>query len=135
MFDGAIAHGVRSGITVPVRGPFSQLWMLTLASSLRKPPLFRSSEIEILRTATVLTHCRLAQTVSPPIDGARAILSAQEVVCLTWAANGKYMPEIAEITRLRYRTVQHYLDSARRKLGAINLVQAVCLAKDYGLIT
>lgn len=53
---------------------------------------------------------------------------------LRWAARGKYMSEIAELTNTQYRTVQHYLDNARAKLHATNLTHAVAIAKDRGLL-
>ncbi len=62
------------------------------------------------------------------------LLSPKELVCLKWAAKGKYMPEIADLTHTQYRTVQHYLDNARAKLNATNLTHVVAIAKDCGLL-
>lgn len=47
---------------------------------------------------------------------------------------GKNGPETAKITGIKPRTVQHYLDNARRKLGAQSVPHLVAIARDHGLV-
>jgi DNA-binding CsgD family transcriptional regulator len=61
-------------------------------------------------------------------------LSARELECLAWAAQGKTYAEIAMMSGISYRTVKTYLDSCRFKLNAVNLVHAVALAIIYGFL-
>lgn len=53
---------------------------------------------------------------------------------MMWAAKGKTAPETARLTGIKARTVQNYLDNARRKLGAATVPQLVAIAKDHGLV-
>ena len=55
-------------------------------------------------------------------------LSPRERQCLVLTACGRTAKEIAAILDLGYGTVRNYLDQARRKLDAVNLVQAVACA-------
>jgi DNA-binding CsgD family transcriptional regulator len=68
-----------------------------------------------------------------PLDRSRN-LSPRELECLAWAAQGKTYTEIGALTNLRFGSVKTYLDSARLKLNAVNLVHAVALAISYGTL-
>ena len=61
-------------------------------------------------------------------------LTARECEVLTWIALGKSAWEIGEILRLRKRTIHAHVTSARRKLNAVNGVQAVAIALRDSLI-
>jgi DNA-binding CsgD family transcriptional regulator len=61
-------------------------------------------------------------------------LSAREIECLAWAAQGKTYREISMLVGLSFASVKTYLDTARFKLGAVNLPHAVALAITYGKI-
>lgn len=52
-------------------------------------------------------------------------LTARELDCLRWTAEGKTSSEISAIIKLSEHTVNHYLISAGKKLNAVNRVQAV----------
>lgn len=62
------------------------------------------------------------------------MLSARETDCLGWVAAGKSSEEIATILELSAHTVNDYLQSAIRKLGATNRTQAVVAAIRMGLL-
>ena len=68
-----------------------------------------------------------------PEDGAPRI-SMREQSCLAWTAEGKTSEEIGLILELSPHTVNHYLGSAARKLGASNRMHAVAKALRLGLI-
>lgn len=55
-------------------------------------------------------------------------LSQRERQCLEWCAAGKTAEETAIITKLSVHTVESYVRSATRKLGAVNRMQAVARA-------
>jgi DNA-binding CsgD family transcriptional regulator len=65
----------------------------------------------------------------------RQPLSARQLECLTWAAQGKTYREISMLTGISWASVKCYLDTARHKLGAVNLPHAVGLAITFGLIS
>jgi LuxR family transcriptional activator of bioluminescence operon len=62
-------------------------------------------------------------------------LTEREIECLYWASVGKTTEDIAEIIGRATQTVRFHLDSATRKLGAVNRVSAVAQACARGLIT
>lgn len=61
-------------------------------------------------------------------------LNEREVDCLIWTSAGKTSAEIAEIMQLSEHTVNHYLNRATKKLGAVNRTQAVAKALRIGII-
>lgn len=62
-------------------------------------------------------------------------LSDREVECLYWTSVGKTTEEIALIIGRATQTVRFHLDSAARKLGAVNRASAVAQACSRGIIT
>ncbi|EJN05954.1 autoinducer binding domain-containing protein [Phyllobacterium sp. YR531] len=130
----AIDFGVRSGITVPVEGSFGSILMLTVASSRSQVDAFALGDHAVAARAVLYVHHRLRMLAARSFSTPKILLSPRELVCLKWSAKGKYMPEIAELTNTRHRTVQYYLDNARAKLEATNLTHAVAIMKDRGLL-
>lgn len=61
-------------------------------------------------------------------------ITVREQSCLAWTAEGKTSEEIGIILSLSPHTVNHYLGSAARKLGATNRMHAVAKALRMGLI-
>jgi DNA-binding CsgD family transcriptional regulator len=55
-------------------------------------------------------------------------LTARELDCLRWTAEGKTSNEISAIIKLSEHTINHYLITAARKLDCVNRVQAVAKA-------
>jgi DNA-binding CsgD family transcriptional regulator len=54
---------------------------------------------------------------------------------LTWIAQGKTYKDISLITGMAFGTIKTYLDTARHKLHAVNVAQAVAKAITLGMIT
>lgn len=132
--DEAIAHGIRSGVTIPVEGSFGSAMLLTVASSERKPDASGLLDHHKATRAVMVVHYRLRIIAATTIVAPKRLLSPREAICLTWAAKGKTASETAALTGINPRTVQHYLDSARRKLDAATVPQLVAIAKDRGLV-
>jgi DNA-binding CsgD family transcriptional regulator len=61
-------------------------------------------------------------------------LSRREVECLAWAAQGKTYQEISTMLGISFGSVKTHLDTARFKLGAVNVTHAVALGIIYGKI-
>jgi DNA-binding CsgD family transcriptional regulator len=64
----------------------------------------------------------------------RHALSRRQRECLLWIARGKTYDEIAAIEKLSFGSIKSYLDSARYKLNAVNLPQAVAIAVATGVL-
>jgi len=132
--DQAIDYGIRSGITIPIEGSFRAKLMLTFSSS--QAGADRSSwQNEIKAAQAVLSvHYRLKTVGMGVLQAPKKMLSPRELVCTTWLSKGKVGHEIADITGINPRTVQHYLDSARSKLDAATQPHLISLAKDHRLV-
>ena len=83
------------------------------------------TEVDLLRLLVAAAETRLAElaecsngSVEPPV------LSPRERECLQWTAAGKTTWEIAGILEISGNTVDGYIASATRKLGAVNRTQA-----------
>jgi DNA-binding CsgD family transcriptional regulator len=63
-----------------------------------------------------------------------ASLSKREVECLLWCGRGKTNAEVARQLGLSARTIEHYMASAVRKLGARNRTEAVYRAVFAGFL-
>ncbi|MEJ2378384.1 MAG: helix-turn-helix transcriptional regulator [Pseudolabrys sp.] len=56
------------------------------------------------------------------------LLTARESEVLTWVARGKSAWEVGEILNIAKRTVDEHVQTAVRKLGAVNSTHAVAMA-------
>jgi LuxR family quorum sensing-dependent transcriptional regulator len=68
----------------------------------------------------------------PPPE--RSVLTPRENEVLRWVAKGKSAREIGEILTITKRTVDEHVQTAIRKLGAMNRTNAVAIALRDGLI-
>lgn len=132
--DQAIKHGIRSGVTIPVEGSFGSTMMLTFASSAPSADISKLQNPQKALHAVLAVHYGLKIIAASTIFAPKRLLSPREAMCVMWAAKGKSAPETATLTGINARTVQHYLDSARRKLEAATVPQLVAIAKDHGLV-
>ena len=64
----------------------------------------------------------------------RDILTPREREVLGWVARGKSASEIGEILHITKRTVDEHVQTAVRKLGAMNRANAVAIAIRDGII-
>jgi LuxR family transcriptional regulator, activator of conjugal transfer of Ti plasmids len=130
----AIEHGITHGLTVSARSSFDRQLILSFASSNKHS--WQLDALEMSDSIPVLMglHYRLQHLRHISRHSSPSPLSSQERLCLIWAAKGKTAPEIGMLAQLSARTVQHYLDAARLKLGASTVAQLVALAKDMKVI-
>lgn len=132
--DEAIAHGIRCGVTIPVEGSYGSAMMLTFASSERKVDISGALDSKKAVQMVMAVHYQLKLIAAKTSVNPKKMLSPREMLCMVWASRGKTASETALLTGINARTVQHYLDKAREKLGAESVPQLVAIAKDRGLV-
>jgi DNA-binding CsgD family transcriptional regulator len=73
--------------------------------------------------------------LKPEVDNKGTyFLSRREKETLSWCSKGKTAAEIAIILDISRRTVEWYLAEAKRKLGSVNVMQAIATAIKTGII-
>ena len=130
----AINHGLCSGLTISVEGSYGSRLMLTLTSGSRYPDLPVLPHSKKAEQAVLAIHYRLRALDTELNIDPRMALTPREVQCLRWVAQGKRVEDIAMIAQINKRTVRHYLDNAREKLGAATIPQMIAIAKDHRLV-
>lgn len=133
----AVDAGVgNQGYTVPIRGPNGQFAVLTV----NKTCTDRVWEQYIAETANdwLLVANFIHQKVLEifKVSGGDEIvaLSPRERDALAMISSGLSRSETAEKLKISENTLRVYLDSARNKLGGLNMPHAVAIATRSGLI-
>lgn len=132
-FDEATTFGIRSGITVPIRGGFGRMAAFTLATDDRDIDLDRLAGEwrDMIHQAGLYFHVHVAARldaafVTQQLPGIE--LTQRERQCLAWTAQGKTVADVAVLVAVAPRTVVFHLENARRKLGAATIAQCVAIA-------
>jgi DNA-binding response OmpR family regulator len=81
-----------------------------------------------------IIQARLARVARTAVWAKAVALTKREAEALAWAARGKKSSEIAIILELSKRTVDYYIESARRKLGVATRIEAAVKAASGRLI-
>lgn len=125
------------GITVPVRGPFGEVGLLSVTRDCSvtewdKLVTHVISDLQSLAVHmhdTVMSSDALSQILLHPN------LSSREKEILQWIAAGKSQQDVGDILSISHRTVEVHLRSSREKLYALTTPQAVGRAVGLGLIS
>lgn len=133
-FGEAAEFGIRSGISIPVRGSFGRIAMLTLATDQPRADFVKVRDAVRAITAVAFVHVHLSYLRSSQDAVADVTLTPREAHCLAWASRGKTRSETASLLGIKEPTVRFYTESAFDKLGAVNIAHAVRLALEKGLI-
>jgi LuxR family transcriptional regulator, activator of conjugal transfer of Ti plasmids len=135
-FDEAAEFGIRTGVTVPIRGGFDRIAAFTFATEEHGEALDRliNESADILQLVGLYFHTHALARLTQKSLRPSPLLSQRERQCLAWSARGKTMEEIANIIGISPRTVVFHLDNARRKLDASSLAQCVATATRLGLL-
>lgn len=138
-FDEATSFGIRSGITVPIRGGFGRFAAFTMATGDREIDLDRlvGEWRDIVHQAGLYYHVHVAARLDGalvPQLHATSELTQRERQCLAWTAQGKTVADIAVLVAIAPRTVVFHLENARRKLGAASIAQCVAVALRRGFL-
>lgn len=133
-FHEAAAQGIRSGITVPINAGHGNVAMLTLSGD--DPDLMQSKSIHpaIAAAAVAQAHCHLDHLSITPTLLVPASISAKQLLCLRWNAEGKTARDIAVLTNDSYANVRYHLTGAKQALGAVTLSQAIKIATSLRLL-
>lgn len=139
-FDEATTFGIRSGITVPIRGGFGRMAAFTLATGDREIDLDRriGEWKDIVQQVGLYFHVHVAARLDASFGAQQhtgSELTQRERQCLAWIAQGKTAADIAVLVAISPRTVVFHLENARRKLGAASIAQCVAVALRRGLLT
>jgi LuxR family transcriptional regulator, activator of conjugal transfer of Ti plasmids len=144
-FDEAMTFGIRSGITVPIRGGFGRMAAFTLATD---EPIAEAERLladarDVVQLAGLYFHThattRLVGSSDPPTNSSDPptktdVLTQRERQCLAWVARGKTVADTAILIDIAPRTVVFHLENARRKLDAASIAQCVAEALRRGLL-
>lgn len=139
-FDEATTFGIRSGVTVPIRGGFGRVAAFTLATGDREIDLDRriGEWKDLVQQVGLYFHVHVAARLDVslgPQQNTEGELTQRERQCLAWTAQGKTVADIAVLVAISPRTVVFHLENARRKLGAASIAQCVAVALRRGLLT
>ncbi len=133
----AVDAGVgNQGYTVPVRGPNGQFAVLTI----NKTCTDRVWERYIAETASDwllvanFMHQKVLEIFDVRNEQEFAALSPRERDALAMISSGMSRNQIAENLKISENTLRVYLDSARNKLGGLNMPHAVAIAVRTGII-
>jgi LuxR family transcriptional regulator, quorum-sensing system regulator BjaR1 len=125
LWEAALAWGWRSGYAVPVHGPDGYFACVSMGSPEPELDLAPAQRLRLYMLA-MLTHERcIALANLRSIDRRSDALSAREIECLRWVADGKTDWEIGKILSISQTTAKFHVNSARAKLGARTRAQAV----------
>ena len=124
MYEEARAHGLRSGVTLPIHGPNQEAGMMCFVNvALPNLVLFRDLVIDTSQRH-LNTH---AQTLLPK-------LTPRERECLKWTARGKSTWEISHILSCSEAVVNFHMKNIRTKFGVNSRREAAVIAAQLGLI-
>lgn len=125
------------GLTVPIRGPNGQFALFTINKACA--PSTWAALMASYRTDFTLiahyTHQQALTLTAPPLDAQTRPLSARETDAIRLIADGLSRGKAADILGISENTFRVYIDSARHKLGALNIPHAIALAAYRGVIT
>lgn len=133
-FGEAAEHGLgHQGLTIPVRGRLGERALFTVTSDVLDAEWNSRCRWLMRDFQSIANHfhqmiLRVEAVEAPEID-----LAPREIECLRWAAKGKTVAEIGIILSISERTAEHYISSAKQKLNATNITQAVTKAKNLSI--
>lgn len=133
-FMEAVDFGLCAGIGLPIHGPLGHSGMFSVSMadpSNASAHLRQLGELQLLATFIHEAQMRLSSRSA----NAQVHLTARELDCLRWAAEGKTSWEIGEQLGISERTVIFHLSNGARKLGVIGRRQAIARAMSLQLIT
>jgi DNA-binding CsgD family transcriptional regulator len=138
LFDDAIAHGVGPyGISIPVKSVPNCCSLVSYTSDGTREAWerFRAANmIRLQQLSALIDKAARADAGTSKLPQPNVQLTPGEEQCLIWAARGKTQQEIAGLVSCAPARVRAYLDTARHKLGCVNLAHMVGIAVATGII-
>lgn len=137
LFGEAREFGVgEHGLSIPLRSSGGEIAVMSVTADMsqRNWQQFKREKLGEVRLLASLFSVDVMKALRGTGVPAEVVLTMREVECLRWCAEGKTFEEIAGILGISPRTVRYHLDSARRKLDCLNIVQTVVTALQRRLI-
>lgn len=137
-FNEAYAAGIgNQGYTVPVHGPNGQFAVFTINKTCNGVTWERllSEHVSDFILLAHFTHQQALRLVGEEAVEQERPLSARERDAIRLLADGQSRAEAADKLGISENTFRVYIDSARHKLGALNVPHAIALAAFRGVIT
>jgi DNA-binding CsgD family transcriptional regulator len=133
----AMSYGVgNQGWSIPIWGPQGEFAMFSVnhhASDDEWAALIRAHAKDFLLVSH-LFHQQAKRIISKEVTAAATELSPREREALSLLSLGQSRAEVADTLQISENTLRAYIDSARHKLGAMNVTHAVALALARGVI-
>lgn len=123
------------GLSIPIRGRNSEFALFTVTSDMSEHD-WKAEKRAMMRELMLLSwqfHSSVIDDVLAPEHNVS--LSHREASCLRFKALGKSDQDVADILGISKSTVRFHIESARGRLGAANVIQAVAKALTLGLIS
>jgi DNA-binding CsgD family transcriptional regulator len=134
------AHEFRvgnQGLSIPIHGPQGQFAMFTISKQCSDEEWGRLlTDIgQDLLLISHYVHRQVVHTEKPRMaqEGMQK-LSPREKDVLTMISAGRRRAQIADSLNISENTLRVYIDSARHKLGALNMFHAVAIAVKTGVV-
>ncbi|MER8407708.1 LuxR family transcriptional regulator [Mesorhizobium sp. M1307] len=132
VFDEAATFGLRSGISVPLRGPDGSFAIMSFARPWDRE--FPNRTITYLQLAAFHFHLRaMTFTNSTGVDQA-PYLSVREKECILWTARGKSSWEIGVILGISANTVNFHIKKVKQKMDTPSRTAAAIKAANLRII-
>ena len=136
LFGEAREYGVgRHGMSFPIRGRYGDQALFSITSDETDTEWSRIRRLFMRDFQVLAYHVHQLVLRAETAEVSPVKLSPREVDCLRWAGLGKTAAEIAQILGIGTRTTRFYLETARYKLGAINVTNAVAKAISLNIIS
>lgn len=133
----AIDFGIgNQGYTVPIHGPDGQFAIFVINSTCSDDEWERivGSQRSAILVISHFFHQKVLEITKVFGEQPAVKLSARETDVLTSLALGKNRSQAAYDLKISENTLRVYVDSARHKLGALNLPHAIAIGLKKGLI-
>jgi DNA-binding CsgD family transcriptional regulator len=132
-FSEAADFGLHAGIGLPTHGPGGHSGMLSVATGDITDVAGQLRQIGELQLLASFIHEAQLKLTSEAAQ-AQVHLTARELDCLRWAAEGKTSWEIGQQLGISERTAIFHLNNSARKLGVMGRRQAIARAMSLQLI-
>jgi LuxR family transcriptional regulator, quorum-sensing system regulator RaiR len=137
MMREAMEHGLgNQGWSVPIWGPQGEFALFCLNHT-TDDATWAAFTAKNARNVLVVSHSMHQQAmriINKELEPPSADLSPREREALTQLSLGQSRAAVADTLQISENTLRAYIDSARHKLGALNVTHAVALALARGII-
>lgn len=134
----AVEHGAgRYGLSVPVRRRPDARSLVSYTADITASEWerFKADKMaQLQHLSQIISAAARAAVRTTKLPPAKIALSVSEEQCVIWSARGKTHQEIAKIVSFSPSRVRMHLDTARHKLGCVNVTHLVAVAIAKGVI-